>query len=69
MKFNFVAVRGSPSPNNALLVAIFQSLMYGAFTPLGGVFATLTRVGMLGRLIPAATITGALMATGVTALV
>jgi hypothetical protein len=43
--------------------------MYGAFTPPGGIFATLTSVAMLGWLMPAATITGALVATGVTALV
>jgi hypothetical protein len=43
--------------------------MYGAFTPVGGIFATLTSVAMLGRLMPVATITGALTATGVAGLV
>jgi hypothetical protein len=29
--------------------AVFQSIMYGAFTPAGGIFATLTSVTMLGQ--------------------
>jgi hypothetical protein len=40
--------------------------MYGAFTPPGGIFATLTSVSILGWQMPAATVTAALIATGVT---
>ncbi|KAF2260578.1 hypothetical protein CC78DRAFT_555535 [Lojkania enalia] len=45
--------------------AVFQSFMYGAFTPAGGIFATLTSMAMLGTLMWPATIIAALMATGV----
>jgi len=34
------------------LAAAFQSLAYGAFTPAGGIFATLTSMGMIGSLEP-----------------
>lgn len=30
------------------LAAAFQSCMYGAFTPAGGIFAILTSMGMMG---------------------
>lgn len=43
--------------------------MYGAFTPAGGMFATLTSMGMLGTLMPRATLLAALIATGVSILV
>jgi hypothetical protein len=32
------------------LAAAFQALMYGGFTPAGGIFATLTSMAMLGTL-------------------
>ncbi|KAL2129337.1 hypothetical protein VTI74DRAFT_7929 [Chaetomium olivicolor] len=35
------------------VAAIFQSCMYAGFTPAGGIFATLTSMGMLGMLMPA----------------
>ncbi|KAI0382274.1 hypothetical protein F5Y04DRAFT_51842 [Hypomontagnella monticulosa] len=42
--------------------AAFQSFAYGAFTPAGGIFATLTSLAMLGLLNPAIAITSALIA-------
>ncbi|KAI1493110.1 hypothetical protein F5X96DRAFT_623697 [Biscogniauxia mediterranea] len=51
------------------LAAAFQSYMYGGFTPAGGVFATLTSMAMLGRLMPAATLAAAVAATVVAVLV
>ncbi|KAG6017133.1 hypothetical protein E4U54_008247 [Claviceps lovelessii] len=47
------------------LAAAFQSYMYGGFTPAGGIFATLTSIGMLGMLMPAAALLAAMIATGV----
>ncbi|KAG5990305.1 hypothetical protein E4U43_004311 [Claviceps pusilla] len=47
------------------LAAAFQSYMYGGFTPAGGIFATLTSIGMLGMLMPAAALLAAIIATGV----
>ncbi|RYP69740.1 hypothetical protein DL771_005942 [Monosporascus sp. 5C6A] len=44
------------------LAAAFQSSMYGGFTPAGGLFATLTSLGMLGFLAPAITIIAAVIA-------
>ncbi|KAK0761331.1 hypothetical protein N5P37_006280 [Trichoderma harzianum] len=49
--------------------AAFQSYMYGAFTPAGGIFATLTSMAMLGILMPATAILAAVVATGVAILV
>ncbi|TFB00228.1 hypothetical protein CCMA1212_007761 [Trichoderma ghanense] len=46
------------------VAAVFQSWMYGAFTPAGGIFATLTSMAMLGTLMPAASILAAVVATG-----
>ncbi|OTA02512.1 hypothetical protein A9Z42_0029110 [Trichoderma parareesei] len=46
------------------LAAAFQSWMYGAFTPAGGIFATLTSMAMLGTLMPAASLLAAVVATG-----
>ena len=43
--------------------------MYGGFTPAGGIFATLTSVGMLGLAIPVYTAASSLIATFVAALV
>ncbi|KAF4547278.1 Hypothetical protein D9617_48g089390 [Elsinoe fawcettii] len=43
--------------------AAFQAWAYGAFTPAGGVFATLTSLGMVGVLAPAIATAGASVAT------
>ena len=43
--------------------------MYAGFTPAGGVFATLTSMGMLGALMPAAVITSMVLATAVSVVV
>lgn len=43
--------------------------MYGAFTPAGGIFATLTSMAMLGTMMPPAAILAAVVATGVAILV
>ncbi|OQN95508.1 hypothetical protein B0A48_18380 [Cryoendolithus antarcticus] len=48
------------------LAAGFQAWMYGAFTPAGGIFATMTMLGMLGMLVPAAAAAGAVVASIVT---
>ncbi|OCL09612.1 hypothetical protein AOQ84DRAFT_375681 [Glonium stellatum] len=45
------------------LAAVCQSFMYGAFTPAGGIFATLTSMAMLGTLMPWGTLLAAIMAT------
>ncbi|RYP63538.1 hypothetical protein DL770_009363 [Monosporascus sp. CRB-9-2] len=44
------------------LAAAFQSSMYGGFTPAGGLFATLTSLGMLGFFAPAVTVIAAVIA-------
>ena len=51
------------------LAAAFQSFMYAGFTPAGGIFATLTSMGMLGALMPAAVITAMVLATVVATIV
>jgi len=51
------------------LAAALQSFMYGAFTPAGGIFATLTSMAMLGALMWPAVIIAVLLATGVAAVV
>ncbi len=43
--------------------------MYAGFTPAGGIFATLTSMGMLGALMPAAVITAMVLATVVAVVV
>ncbi|GAB7364013.1 hypothetical protein MBLNU230_g4571t1 [Neophaeotheca triangularis] len=45
------------------LAAAFQAWAYGAFTPAGGIFATLTSLGMVGALAPAVAALGVLVAT------
>jgi len=50
------------------LAAAFQSWAYGAFTPAGGIFATLTSLGMVGFLAPAVALSGAGVATATTLL-
>ncbi|KAK4444762.1 hypothetical protein QBC34DRAFT_451759 [Podospora aff. communis PSN243] len=51
------------------LAAIFQSVMYGGFTPAGGVFALLTSVGMLGLLVPWVLVIAVVIATAVAGIV
>ncbi|KKP01092.1 hypothetical protein THAR02_06793 [Trichoderma harzianum] len=51
------------------LAAAFQSYMYGAFTPAGGIFEMLTSMAMLGILMPAAAILAAVIATGAAILI
>lgn len=53
----------------ATLKAAFQSWAYGGFTPAGGVFATLTPMGMLGYLVPIQVMFSAVLATAVTVVV
>ncbi|KAM0263541.1 hypothetical protein ACHAQJ_001160 [Trichoderma viride] len=50
------------------IAAAFQSYMYGAFTPAGGIFATLTSMAMLGTMMPPAAILASVIATGVAML-
>ncbi|KAL4883753.1 hypothetical protein BJY04DRAFT_216097 [Aspergillus karnatakaensis] len=49
--------------------AMFQSYMYGGFTPAGGIFAALTSMAMLGTLAIPAMFVAALIATGVALIV
>ncbi|KAL1585220.1 hypothetical protein WHR41_05767 [Cladosporium halotolerans] len=51
------------------LAAAFQAWAYGAFTPAGGIFATLTSLGMVGMLAPAVAVLGAGFATMVVSVV
>ena len=51
------------------LAAAFQSWAYGGFTPVGGIFATLTSLGMLGLLMPIEVCASAIIATLVTVIV
>jgi len=51
------------------LAAIFQSWAYGAWTPAGGIFATLTSMAMIGTLMPPLFIGAATIASLVTAIV
>ena len=53
----------------ATLAAAFQSWAYGGLTPAGGVFATLTSMGMLGYLVPIQVMFSAVLATLVTVVV
>lgn len=43
--------------------AVFQAFAYGAFTPAGGIFATLTCLGMTGMLIPLTAAVASVLAT------
>ncbi|CAE7233701.1 unnamed protein product [Rhizoctonia solani] len=45
------------------LAAWFQSVVYGAFTPAGGVFAVLTSVGMMGVAYPPAVVPSVIIAS------
>jgi len=51
------------------LAAAFQSFAYGGFTPAGGIFATLTSMGMLGVLRPLEVGLAAVSATGIAIIV
>lgn len=51
------------------LAAAFQAWAYGAFTPAGGIFATLTSLGMLGFLAPPVALSGAGVATAASCIV
>lgn len=51
------------------LAAAFQSVVYGGFVPAGGLFASLTSMGMLGTLAPLFLGVAALVATAVTVMV
>lgn len=55
-------------PKIGTLAAAFQSWAYGGFTPAGGIFATLTSLGMLGWLAPLQTALAMGIATAVTAV-
>ncbi|KAF8602221.1 hypothetical protein BDV93DRAFT_218155 [Ceratobasidium sp. AG-I] len=48
--------------------AWFQSAIYGAFTPAGGVFAVLTSIGMMGIAYPPAVILAVVLASGAAAI-
>lgn len=53
--FHYILVllgRMSDSHVTGTLAAAFQSFAYGGFAPAGGIFATLTSMGMLGFLMP-----------------
>lgn len=60
-------------PSHALdigtIAAAFQSIMYGGFTPAGGLFATLTSMAMVGTLMPAVFVFSSLVASLVAAMV
>jgi len=51
------------------LAAGFQSWMYGAFTPAGGVFAVLTSIGMMGFFATPQVVGAVVVASVVTAIV
>ena len=51
------------------LATAFQSFMYGAFTPAGGIFAILTSMGMMGTLVVPVVMIAAAVATCVAVLV
>ena len=51
------------------VAAIFQSVMYGAFTPAAGIFATLTSIAMGGTIFWPAPATGGIVATIVASIV
>jgi len=51
------------------LAAAFQSFMYGGFTPAGGIFATLTMVGMTGFAMPVFALLAGVVATVVAVVV
>lgn len=62
-------VHSNPLSSIGSLAAAFQSFMYGAFTPAGGIFATLTSMGMMGTIMLPVVIIAAMFATGAAVLV
>ncbi|KAK1711273.1 uncharacterized protein BDZ83DRAFT_639727 [Colletotrichum acutatum] len=60
---------GPAGVGTGTLAAVFQSSMYGAFTPAGGLFATLTSMAMLGTLMPWAAVVSGVLATLATGIV
>lgn len=70
--FHFILVllgRMSDSHVIGTLAAAFQSFAYGGFTPAGGIFATLTSMGMLGFMMPLQVGMAAVSATVITLIV
>lgn len=70
--FIFILVllgRMSDSHVTGTLAAAFQFFAYGGFTPAGGIFATLTSMGMLGFLMPLEVGLAAVSATVTTLIV
>lgn len=65
----FLLGRMTHSYTKGTLAAAFQSYMYGGFTPAGGIFATLTSLGMLGVLMPLEVGLASLSATAITVIV
>ncbi len=57
------------SKHSGTAAAFAQSYAYGAFTPAGGIFATLTSMAMLGTLMPAAALVAGILATVVAFIV
>ncbi|KAL4902594.1 hypothetical protein BDW74DRAFT_158083 [Aspergillus multicolor] len=57
---------GSLGVTAGSFAAMFQSFMYGGLTPAGGVFAMLTRMGMLGTLVQNAALWAGGVATAFT---
>ena len=66
---SFFTIETDNNNDTATLAAAFQSWAYGGFTPAGGIFATLTSMGMLGTLMPVQVICSAMLATVVTVVV
>lgn len=68
--FTLLLLRCIANPSaTGTLAAAFQSFAYGGFTPAGGIFATLTSMGMLGVLMPLEVGLAAVTATTVTMIV
>ena len=64
--FTAFAIAESPFRISSILgtlAAAFQSYMYGAFTPAGGVFATLTSMAMVGTMQPIIFVAAACLST------
>ena len=67
--YSFFLEKRSDSQVTGTLAAVFQSVAYGGFTPAGGIFATLTSMAMLGRLMPMQVSLAALVAAVVSLVV
>ena len=66
---SFLSTKTDSNNDIATLAAAFQSWAYGGFTPAGGIFATLTSMGMLGTLMPVQVICSVMVATVVAVVV